>query len=353
MLPLLMAFGVALGQFNNHDFLKHPGQQFQQNAQGTQFLQQINHGSPPQQQAQQSFQQPPQQNFQQQQSFQQPQQLSQQQIQQAISQLSPSQIAGFLRSHPAVAQQLAPQQQQQPQFIPQRAPQQHQQQQQQPHFNQQATQRQPAPLPNQPEPQNLSPAKVHFANMGQTPGDYQFGYHTGQDNSKDNSFREEMRLPDGTVKGSYGYIDANGKQRIIKYTAGKNGFQVEGDIHPDQDPSVAQATAEHQKQQARQIQESQRALANAPPPQDDQDQQGNPQQQNFQPQQQNFQPQQQNFQQQNFQPNFNQRRSAPLQQQASQSSFAQQRGSAPQSNNPEGPGAALASFLRNAEARGF
>jgi hypothetical protein len=43
------------------------------------------------------------------------------------------------------------------------------------------------------------------------------------------SFREESRLPDGTVKGAYGYVDANGQQRIVKYTAGKEGFKVEGD----------------------------------------------------------------------------------------------------------------------------
>jgi hypothetical protein len=60
----------------------------------------------------------------------------------------------------------------------------------------------------------------------------QFGYHTGQ-GDKDNSFREEQRLPDGTVKGAYGYVDASGKKHIVKYTAGKDGFKVEGDVNAE------------------------------------------------------------------------------------------------------------------------
>ena len=60
----------------------------------------------------------------------------------------------------------------------------------------------------------------------------QFGYHTGDGGS----FREETRLPDGTVQGAYGFVDADGKQRIVKYTAGKNGFQAEGDDVPKGTP---------------------------------------------------------------------------------------------------------------------
>ena len=56
----------------------------------------------------------------------------------------------------------------------------------------------------------------------------QFGYHTGDGGS----FREETRLPDGTVQGAYGFIDGDGKQRIVKYRAGKDGFQAEGDDVP-------------------------------------------------------------------------------------------------------------------------
>lgn len=73
------------------------------------------------------------------------------------------------------------------------------------------------------------PADVHYVNIGlELAGDYKFGYDTGKaDNGQ--SFREETRLPDGSVQGAYGYIDETGKQRIVKYTAGKEGFKVVGE----------------------------------------------------------------------------------------------------------------------------
>ena len=51
----------------------------------------------------------------------------------------------------------------------------------------------------------------------------QFGYKT------DNGFREEQRQPDGTVMGQYGFTDADGKERVVKYSAGVNGYQVLND----------------------------------------------------------------------------------------------------------------------------
>lgn len=72
-------------------------------------------------------------------------------------------------------------------------------------------------------------AKLHYVEIGPSlKGDYKFGYDTGS-GAAGQSFREETRLDDGTVKGAYGYVDANGKQRIVKYTAGKMGFVVEDD----------------------------------------------------------------------------------------------------------------------------
>ena len=35
------------------------------------------------------------------------------------------------------------------------------------------------------------------------------------------------------MTGAYGFIDKNGKKHVIKYTAGKDGFKVEGDVNPD------------------------------------------------------------------------------------------------------------------------
>ncbi|GIY22549.1 hypothetical protein CDAR_269901 [Caerostris darwini] len=81
-----------------------------------------------------------------------------------------------------------------------------------------------------PYPRNYHPpAPVHYVNIGtDLAGDYKFGYDTGK-GPLGQSFREETRLPDGTVKGAYGILDESGRQRIIRYTAGKGGFMAEGD----------------------------------------------------------------------------------------------------------------------------
>jgi len=110
-----------------------------------------------------------------------------------------------------------------------------------------ATQAAPAPQQYAPQaaaPQQnaapkiaFNPAAVHFVQIGQKlEGDYKFGYDSGKQPDNSQSFREETRLPDGTVKGAYGFIDASGKQRIVRYTAGKNGFQADGDIYLDGAP---------------------------------------------------------------------------------------------------------------------
>ncbi|XP_022249220.1 uncharacterized protein LOC111087306 [Limulus polyphemus] len=77
------------------------------------------------------------------------------------------------------------------------------------------------------------PALVHKVNIGpKLQGDYDFVYDTGK-GPFGQSFRTETRLPDGTVKGSYGYIDSDGRQRTVNYIAGKGGFVAEGDVGPD------------------------------------------------------------------------------------------------------------------------
>lgn len=84
-------------------------------------------------------------------------------------------------------------------------------------------------------------AKLHYMEIGPSlKGDYKFGYDTGS-GPAGQSFREETRLDDGTVKGAYGYVDANGKQRIVKYTAGKAGFVVESDQEAGQQGGQAAA----------------------------------------------------------------------------------------------------------------
>jgi len=80
-----------------------------------------------------------------------------------------------------------------------------------------------------PAPPLHPPASIHYVNIGQElNGDYKFGYDTGKGPSGQ-SFREETRLPDGSVKGQYGYLDAANKMRIVKYTAGLNGFSIDSD----------------------------------------------------------------------------------------------------------------------------
>ncbi|KFM82788.1 hypothetical protein X975_14434, partial [Stegodyphus mimosarum] len=95
-----------------------------------------------------------------------------------------------------------------------------------------------------PYPRNYHPpAPVHYVNIGaDLAGDYKFGYDTGK-GPLGQSFREETRLPDGTVKGAYGILDEQGRQRIIRYTAGKGGFTAEGDIGPNGAPGVAPGPA--------------------------------------------------------------------------------------------------------------
>ncbi|GIY21270.1 uncharacterized protein CEXT_94071 [Caerostris extrusa] len=95
-----------------------------------------------------------------------------------------------------------------------------------------------APQNYQHQPQNNQvnngAAPLHYVSIGpQLQGDYKFGYNTG----KDGVFREETRNPDGSVSGAYGYIDASGKQKVIKYTAGKDGFKAEGDDIPKAPPA--------------------------------------------------------------------------------------------------------------------
>ncbi|XP_014239034.1 uncharacterized protein LOC106660552 [Trichogramma pretiosum] len=60
--------------------------------------------------------------------------------------------------------------------------------------------------------------RVEFHIQGQDgPATYVFGFDTGDE--KNRQFRLEEKSKDGTVKGHYGYYDARGKLRAIKYVA--------------------------------------------------------------------------------------------------------------------------------------
>lgn len=57
----------------------------------------------------------------------------------------------------------------------------------------------------------------HFLKMGKQ-GDYQYGYNDGH------AVKEESRYADGTVRGSYRYVDANRVTQNVIYRADKNGY---------------------------------------------------------------------------------------------------------------------------------
>jgi hypothetical protein len=61
-------------------------------------------------------------------------------------------------------------------------------------------------------------------------GSYSFFFDNNQREGR--QFRDETRSSDGTVVGKYGYQDPSGALRIVKYTAGKDGFVAAGDGVP-------------------------------------------------------------------------------------------------------------------------
>ncbi|KAG8194851.1 hypothetical protein JTE90_017284 [Oedothorax gibbosus] len=70
---------------------------------------------------------------------------------------------------------------------------------------------------------NLYPAApLHYVQIGpHLSGDYKFGYDTGK-GPLGQSFREEIRLADGTISGTYGVVDELGHRRVVHYSAGKS-----------------------------------------------------------------------------------------------------------------------------------
>ncbi|GIY22550.1 uncharacterized protein CDAR_269911 [Caerostris darwini] len=67
-------------------------------------------------------------------------------------------------------------------------------------------------------------APLHYVNIGhELDGNYKFGYYTGK-GPLGQSFREEIRLADGTISGTYGVVDELGHKRVVHYSSGKTGF---------------------------------------------------------------------------------------------------------------------------------
>lgn len=83
-----------------------------------------------------------------------------------------------------------------------------------------------------PQPKPVQPIKSQYHVQDEL-GQYSFGYDAGT------STREESRDAYGNVRGSFSYIDPNGKLHVQHYVAGKDGFRVRGNNLPVQTTNEA------------------------------------------------------------------------------------------------------------------
>ena len=71
------------------------------------------------------------------------------------------------------------------------------------------------------------------ASSGPSPYDYNY--------ASDTSAKQEVRSPDGTVRGAYSYIDANGQTQRVQYVSDSSGFHVVSGTNLPQAPAPAPA----------------------------------------------------------------------------------------------------------------
>jgi hypothetical protein len=61
--------------------------------------------------------------------------------------------------------------------------------------------------------------------FSQGPGTYVFGYDIEEPENGNMQFRQEERLPNGTVTGSYGVVEPDGNVRVVRYIADSMGYR--------------------------------------------------------------------------------------------------------------------------------
>ena len=61
--------------------------------------------------------------------------------------------------------------------------------------------------------------------FSQGPGTYVFGYDIEDPENGNMQFRQEERLPNGTVTGSYGVVEPDGNVRVVRYIADSMGYR--------------------------------------------------------------------------------------------------------------------------------
>ncbi|XP_026751411.2 uncharacterized protein LOC113511886 [Galleria mellonella] len=66
----------------------------------------------------------------------------------------------------------------------------------------------------------------YYTNIDGYPGTYSFGYDTYDAATGNTQFRTEERYPNGTVVGSYGYVDPRGRAQSFTYIADEKGYRL-------------------------------------------------------------------------------------------------------------------------------
>ncbi|XP_032510875.2 cuticle protein 10.9-like [Danaus plexippus] len=65
----------------------------------------------------------------------------------------------------------------------------------------------------------------YYTDVAGHPGTYSFGYDVLDPETGNTQFRSEEKYPNGTVVGSYGYIDPKGRSRRFNYIADEYGYR--------------------------------------------------------------------------------------------------------------------------------